>query len=768
LPTLLSNFFNVLQSFRYAVVLVALGITALLIILASSVEVDYSFEAFFPKWDPNRAVFDDYRNRFPKEDAQFALFWIEGEPPDLELYQNLEEVALIFEEAGLTSVEWFGSVDVARQQPIDGELALVIGPLVGDGLETTDEITSLLERYRSDPLYEGVVWNDDLSVFVVHGFIERLRNNDTGRRDIEQQIAADLERFENGERTLILTGLPVIRARALELLSIDQAKLLGGGTAIAFLVLFLVFRSIRQTFLCLASIVPSYLFAVALMAAFDRPITVMTSIMPTIVLVVLLSDTVHLVLQYRLRLADGMSHRDAVSTSFSELFAPCFVTSLTTALGFLSLVSTKIDVMVDLGLFTATAILVGFALNMLLLPALLSFGGSRATGRQASPSLFPLSLLIDLAQRSLKLPLRPIILIFAGLGVVCVTLASQLEINTRMFDDVMDGHPLKREVQTVERNGFGLFSVNVYLTRQGEMQMYHPEVLHWMRDLQTFAEQHDLVTKTFAVTDQLMQIRQAIMDGLPSEYRLPQTPGEAAQYLIIAELSDADYIDDVFLGDEGRAQIIISIQDRGSAEVGPFIDSLEAYIDANPPPAGITAEVTGLVKMAQTVFSRMIGSLFSSLLIAVVSITVVLATMFRSVWLGILSLLPNIFPLLLVGAAMAIGGFDIKPTTVLVFAVAFGIVVDDTIHMLSRVRSLLSAGLDTEAALETALKESGSAIVISSVVIGLGFSLLMISNFEVLFLVGFLTLVAIAGALISDLFFLPALIRAAFAKRATQ
>ena len=139
---------------------------------AAQVRIDYGVEQFFPSFGVERELYDEYKQHFPKEAAQFALFWEHEGPPGLGLYLDLREVAQLFEEVGLTDVQWFGNVDVTETVELDGEVATRIYRLVEEPDLSDAAIRDMLERHRSNDLFRGFLWNDDQTVFVVHGFLE--------------------------------------------------------------------------------------------------------------------------------------------------------------------------------------------------------------------------------------------------------------------------------------------------------------------------------------------------------------------------------------------------------------------------------------------------------------------------------------------------------------------------------------------------------------------------------------------------------------------
>ncbi|MCH7891288.1 MAG: MMPL family transporter [Gemmatimonadetes bacterium] len=233
------------------------------------------------------------------------------------------------------------------------------------------------------------------------------------------------------------------------------------------------------------------------------------------------------------------------------------------------------------------------------------------------------------------------------------------------------------------------------------------------------------------------------------------------ELLFLAELQEEDALEGVYVREDGVAQMILYVRDGGSPLLIPFLRRLEERLEAVPPPSG-TAAVTGTVKLNQVFWDQMIARLLPGVLLSVVLVWVSLAWMFRSVRLGLLALLPNLFPLALLLGVMRLGGFDLKPSTAIVFSIAFGLAVDDTLHFLSKLRDHLAAKQSVRNAVEHTLRETGPPILMTSLAMAAGFSLLLMSQFQVLVLVGTMTAVSVVAAVFADLFALPSLIEVAF------
>ncbi len=237
-----------------------------------------------------------------------------------------------------------------------------------------------------------------------------------------------------------------------------------------------------------------------------------------------------------------------------------------------------------------------------------------------------------------------------------------------------------------------------------------------------------------------------------------RTGQEITELLFLAELEDDDALRDVYLRDAGVGQVIVLVKDEGSSALSPLTARVEDRLQSHPPPTG-RATATGTVKLTTVLWDQLISRFVPGIAFSIVLVWLALSWMFRSVWLGLLAVVPNLVPLVLLLGLMGLGGFDLKPSNILVFAIAFGIVADDTIHFLGALARNLRSSNQINAVLAQTIREVGPALVLVTVVVVAGFSTLMASRFQALFLIGFLTASAAVFALLADLVGFPALLR---------
>jgi uncharacterized protein len=727
--------------------------------VASGVRQDFGLEQFFPDRGPARDAYRTYKQTFPREDTQVALFWRESGGLTTESYSAMRKAADALVDAGLEDVTWIGAARVVEGREAAGGYELGLHPLIAEELPSAEDLRIALGRHRHDRLLDGILWSPDQRSFALYGYVPESQNNDPGRHAIERGLTERLELLRDRGRELVLTGIPIVRARVPVLLAKDQALFLGGGIAVLFAVLFVFFRRRGRNLLCVLSVLPGYVSALAVMRLTDVPVTILTAFIPIVVLVVGVSDSIHLLDSVRREQLAGRNGREAVLAALPPLLPACSYTALTAAAGFLSLVATRIDMVAAFGAFTALALGCTYLSTISVLPLLLTFGGGDPL-RDHTRSWRIVGAVAEAALRATRRPPMPLVATVLAVTVAGACFATRVRVETRLVDDIRARSPIVRDLRWAEEAGFGLFQVNVLVERSGEAELHDPGTLRWMADLEEYLAGERSVVRTMGLPDVVAQVRAAVTGD--SGGALPASPEEAGQLLFLAEMDGSLRVGDLYRADEGRAQVIALVRDDGSRALGPMLDRLEARLATVPPP-GAHAQATGTVVLTQVFTTELLQSFGPSLVIEGIAIFAIMAFLLRSLWLGALALVPNLAPLLVLAGIMGLGGFAIKPSTILVCSIIFGILVDSTIHLIGRTREARRQGLSVPDAVREALEHCAPAVVITGMAVGAGFALLIGSQFEVLFLMGVLAVTAVVLALAADLFLLPALVTVAWA-----
>lgn len=638
--------------------------------------------------------------------------------------------------AAMDGVEHVRSMFDIRRQGVAGAVLPVI-PRVDGPLAAADGVAAKA-RAVGHPLIMGHLLSDDASSSLL---IARLsaaadRPPRQGRvvAEIERLLADNEAASGKGVLKLELTGLPALREQASQALRHDMLFFNSLGLGLAVVLSAVVARSLRSTIVaCLPPFVGA-VWAMGILGLCGVPVNLLTSVVPSLALVVGTCDSIHFIEDMRRSARRGIAGAAASSGAIRRVGAACGLTSLVTAIGFASLAAARIDAVRNFGLAAAAGAVASFLAVTLVTPLLASlpaFSGmhlgrsSRLAGRMAS-------VLTDFSLRHAW----PI----AAAGCVATVLlglaAAGLDADNRVVDSLPREAAASRTLAHVDREFGGVMGVDVVVR--------WPEGSGWLDApvLESLGRVHEILGESGGIS---RAISLATVAGtLPARARQRLDPHE------FRDLVDPD----------ARMAIVRArVSDLGSRTLEAVYDRIDAglaRLAADRP--GWAFELAGMSVVSARNVRQLVRDLGSSLLLEVAVIGVILAIAFRSPLAGIVSLIPNVFPLAVIGALLVALGRSLDPATVIVFNVCLGLAVDDTVHVLSALQRQRHDGVSIASAVRRAVAETGNAVVLGGIVLAIGFAAVTVSSVPALAGFGMLACAAVAAATVAELVFLPALL----------
>jgi len=535
-----------------------------------------------------------------------------------------------------------------------------------------------------------------------------------------------------------------------------------------------MFRRAAGVLLPITSVLLALAWTMAILVLIDQPINIINSVLPTLMMIIGLSDGIHLLSRASEEATVDRPREEIIVSTVKHMGMACFLTSLTTAIGFGSLVMARTEILQNFGLHTAMGVMLTYVSTLLFIPAMLTWmrppvrSGLTAT----SPGLIERGMVyISLYVRTY--PKRQVVIGVALIGAAAAASVAWGNIDTRLLETFPEGHKTRVLTHEVEDEFSGVLPLIISIDAEEKGYFEAPENLQKLSTLAQTVKARDpeMVLKTASVYDLLQVFRSAYLND-PS---LRDTPfANRAQVKTVLRLYRQDAEADVnrWLDPENRhALVSVRIRDlgakRGKALVAIVVEEVEALfgegsaegvIDAKPPPhrQKVQVRLAGDVYLASAGMMNFIYDLMSSLGMASFLIFGVMTLLFRSVRIGLISILPNILPLVGTSGWMALRGIELNTSTVIIFSISLGLAVDDTIHFLSRYKEERKQGFSINEAVERTYLGAGRAIVITSVVLICGLAVLLTTDFMPTRYFAELSGCTVIGALAGDLFILPA------------
>ena len=645
-----------------------------------------------------------------------------------------------------------------RMRATDGDL--IVEPYVD--VATTSKAHALSELV-ADRFASGLLVSKDggHATVLVELAVDEERTAERAPLLVQEVVDAMVAAGFDGE--LRLAGFPAILAEVMAESGRNFVVLLPMVAVVLFVLVLLILHRLGPALVCLSVAGIAGVWTLGFSTLLDREINLFATFVPTIVLIVTFSDIIHLWSAFRSELASGKAQQDAVMAAAEDVGRACLFTSVTTAIGFLSMVAVPTPMFQQFGVVLGFGVGVALILAMTLVPIVLSKAKTEAApGPDDRPRLG--TRLVDAALRfaSSVTSQHPwlVILAFAAGAGTAVWGASHAYIDTIFQARFADDHKVRRDERWFAKHFDGTNGVDLFITADEDGGALDPELLRRVGEAQAALDADVEISKTLSLVDLLEEIHQQ-MTGQPG---LPQTPEAVAQYLLLFEASGGDDIS-ALIDDERRTlRLSFRIHEqgvRGTRRIG--LESQEvaqALIGSRA-----TVEATGMTLLLGRFLDVLFGGQTLGLSVSFCVISLLMIFALRSFRIGLLSMIPNALPLLaLVGYIGIVWGRSDSD----VFSIgmmAMGIGVDDTIHFLMRHRVESERTDDPAEALRRTFEFSGRAIVMTTAILAIGFAPFALGQYLLTDMIGTLLPGVLVVALLADVMLVPAMVQVGWLAR---
>jgi predicted RND superfamily exporter protein len=746
------------------------GILALALVLvtvgaalqARSVGFDFSPTALFLTDDPELQYLREFRNEFGSEDAY--IFILAVAPDEIFTPGRLHAIGRLSDEAaelpGIDRVLSLGNVSMIRGQPGSQR----IEALYEEVPESPSDLSAVRDEVLDARLLKRRLISADGRATALILTVEDGLFTEEQRRPTLLG-AQEMLRRHTGQAglELHLTGIPVVQRTYAVMLQRDLVRSMSLVVVAALLLLALLFRTALGTVLPLLSVLLAVLCAVAVMGLRGVDFNIINAVVPTLLLVIGISDAIHLVSRYYDELALGRDREQAIRNAVAEVGLACLLTSVTAAIGFGSLVVAHVDVIKELGRTSAIGIGIAYLITLTVVPVALSFLRRPAADTAARLGRGLIGRYLDWNLRMVvEQPWR---VLAVSLLITAVAVAGMLRMTSQSFllEEVRKSHPLSVATSAHEDYLSGVLPVIIDLDSGRPDGALDPELLRAQQTAIRELEADPMNGSVLGLSDLVIELNEA----LRGESEIPSTAGGVERTLLFYEsASDTSLLERLTDFSRQRAPILIQNRDQGSEVFFEWYEHWNGPVDGAEPgrldelfEGRADAHITGANLVASRALVSIVGDLTNSLSLAFALIFGAMTLLFRSVRIGLVSVLPNILPLLLVGGLMGWAGIQLRTATVLIFTLGLGLAVNDTVHFLARYRTEALSHADPDEVLRRTLHSTGRAIIFTSAILIAGFATMLPSQFVAITQMGLLGATTIFGALLGDLFLLPVLLR---------
>lgn len=775
----------------------------------------HDFGKIVPASDPDFIEYQEFREEFG-DDGNGMVIGFEGDIFSLKFFNGIYELTEELKKVdGVTSVL---SIANASRIIADYETESFMMQKVAERPAADEvEMDSLRQILTALPFYEGLLINKDKTVTLLLVTIDSERLDTEEKSTIVGGISEATSRAE--EKIGVeahLSGLPYIRTFVNKFILEEMLLFLGLAILVMGITLYFTFRSFSAVIFPMLVIGIVITWSVGMMGLMGYKITILTGILPALIAVIGVPNSIYLLTKYHFEFKRTGNKMRALVNVIQKIGIVTVMTNATTAVGFGVLYFTRIQMLKEFGILAALSVVVTFFISLLLIPIIFSFlppPSQRHVKHTERKMLHGAIKFLDFAVQKRRWAVYAISLLLAVGAILGMT---ELEPRARVVDDLPNDEKVISDLRFFEKEFGGVMPFEVVVNTHRKQGITRRSTLKRLDQFQTKMAEFPEISRSISILDLIKFGRQAFLSNVPEEYQLPSSE----EYLAIQTFTKNSKVDSLFseatIFDStfSKVRIKASVQDVGAKRLGPIIDSLEKelvdifVVNQKPerlkegekykvwegqdsfqvkyegeiyePGDVFTAKdtsvkyevlhgkgkidyadkimITGTTKIFIKSNNYLIRNLFQSLMIAFLVIAVLMAFLFGSLKMVIIALVPNFLPLVLTAGIMGMLSIPIKPSTALIFSVAFGIAVDDTIHYLARYRLARKTGDGVAKAASNSFQDTGVSMIYTSIILFFGFVIFAFSSYGGTVALGQLTSLTLLIALFTNLLLLPSLL----------
>lgn len=746
------GFFNIVTAHPRLFLVLALLIAACFISFAPLAKTVNNVDYFKLEDDPATEFYESFKELFGND--EFFIVAFEKEDIFTRKYLTLlREITEAFEKLeDVREVKSLTNVD----QTIGQDNNFEVKKLVEEIPETPQELQILKSKATTNPLYVKNFISPNARTAAIVVFPKALPGDDNYRQRLLEKTKHILEPYRKAGHEFFLAGWTVTNLYLSQSMKTDLTIFIPATYVCIAIVIWIVFNNTWITGLALINISVCMASVMGLFGLTGITINNITTIAIPLIMALALSDTVHIFSHMDRQVLDEFPDKyQALASILHQVVLPCFLTSVTTAIGFASLAVSQIISIKEFALIASAGMLFEFFYGFILMPSLIllippeKVYQDYSTPTQGGLTAF-LRGLASWVERHHKL----ILLTTALMVGICGWLALSIKVETNLLEYFKQDSEVRKDVAFVEQRLGGVGSFDISLQAIEFEAFQQPQNLQVIDSLQMYVQSLQGVDVTLSLVDFLKDMNRAFHDDDQQAYRIPETKELVAQYLLLYSSED---IEDVINSTYDHARISVRIAEHSTTVQAQLLKNIQDYIAQLPHP-GIEIRLTGRAVQDVKVIDTLVASQTDSLGVGAVVIGLVMCLMLRSFLAGFLSLFPNLVPIVANFGIMSLVGIPLNNATAMIASVALGMAVDNNIHFLSEYRKKRVEGTSIPQALEEIIVDKGRAVTSSSLILSIGFGVLMLASFVPTIQFGLLSAIIMVINVVDDLLFLPALI----------
>lgn len=620
------------------------------------------------------------------------------------------------------------------------------------------------ELFHNLPFYEGLLFNKKSGSIRSAIYLKKsIVNTERRKTFILQTLVPAIDQFETTNKIdLKVSGMPYIRTINAEDMKGEIGLFIGAALGVVSLIFFLFFRSWRATFISIFILIFGVMWSFGTLGLFHYRITILTAIIPPLIIVIGITNCIFLINKYQQEIKLHKNQAKALQRVISKIGVSTLMTNMTTAIGFATFMIAGNDLLFEFGLVTSINVITVYLLTLLVVPIMYSFMPMPKEKHLYHLSKNYISSLLDLVEKIVKTKRTRVYIVYALLLLFSVIGVSQMKVSGSLIGEMPKSASFFKDIVFYEKQFSGVMPLEIMIDTHRKKGVMKLSTMKRMDELQEAILKIPELSKPVSVVNLVKYSKQAFYNGNPEYYDLPTSQEQAfiLSYAKNATKNTKDNLMKSYVDSTGQyARITTFMKDIGTEEMARVEKQLKTEIEQIFPADRYTVTLTGKALVFQKGTSYLVENLIESLIFAILLIAGLMAYLFRSVKMVMASVITNVLPLCITSGLMGYFGIPLKPSTILVFSIAFGISVDNAIQFMAKYRHdlIMNKGVVLKSVI-SALRETGISTFYTSVVLIFGFAIFTLSSFSGTIALGGLISCTLLFAMFANLVVLPSLV----------
>ncbi|WBL22608.1 efflux RND transporter permease subunit [Zunongwangia sp. HRR-M8] len=628
-----------------------------------------------------------------------------------------------------------------------------------DSLELANYENELFSRM---PFYENLVYSSHSNTIQSALYLNKEIVNSKARKDfVVDQLVPMIKQFKKDTGMDVhVSGMPYIRTLNSQNIVDEIGLFIGAALGVTSLIFFFFFRSLRATFISMLTVCIGVMWAFGTIGLMRYEITVLTALIPPLIIVIGIPNCIFLINKYQQEIQKHGNQAKSLQRVIAKVGNATLMTNITTASGFATFILTESKLLKEFGIVASINIIAIFILSLLIIPVVYSYMKIPKSKHLKHLNRQWIGGFVNWMEKMVRN--HRIAVYFTSVALLATSIIGiyNIKISGSLLEDMPQEASFFKDVKFFEQEFDGIMPLEILIDTKRPKGVLKSSSLKRIEELENLIVEEPQLSKPLSITRLVKYSKQAYYNGNPKYYQLPTSQEQNFIIPYTKGMEGNDNLVNTYVDSTGQyARITTFMKDIGTDEMERIETSLWPKIHKIFPEERYEVSMTGKALVFQKGTTYLVKNLVVSLSLAIVLIALLMAWMFRSFRMILISLVPNLLPLLITAGMMGYLGVPIKPSTILVFSIAFGISVDDTIHFLAKYRQELKANnWKIKRSVYAALRETGVSMFYTSIVLFFGFSVFMISSFGGTVALGGLVSATLLFAMLSNLLLLPSLL----------